>query len=245
MKELYSVIFKRKSMRKFPAALSLTEVELAEIQNAVTGLTPLISDIKTDLKIVNRDQTTSKYGSHCLLLYSEQKPHYLMNAGYLLEQLDLLLQSRDIGVCWYGMAKVKQPPSDGLSFVIMLAFGKSQPGDFRKSPSEFSRKSADKIWNGSFDPDVMDAVRLAPSACNTQPWRIVSDAKQIKVFRNTKIKSIIPMKSLSYFNSIDMGICLCFLETALEYKGHAFTRELPPEEPTGTELLKLATYTIE
>lgn len=244
MKELYDMIFKRKSIRKFDKALFLTGEELKEIKRETEKLIPLEDDIRVKFEIVERSETTAKHGEYCLLMYSEKKPHYLLNAGYLLEQMDLFLASHDIGVCWYGMAKAKEIQVDGLDYVIMLSFGKSRPQDFRKDISEFKRKDMEGIWEGGFDPHVKEAVRLAPSACNTQPWRIVSDSNCIKVYRNTLIKSFIPFVKLSHYNSVDMGICLCFLEIAMAHEGYEFYRTLISEENSNSKLLEIAEYNI-
>ncbi len=244
MKELYEIIFKRKSIRKFDGALFLTEEELVKIKQKIESLIPLVDDIKVKLEIVERSNTTAKRGEYCLLIYSENKPHYLLNSGYLLEQMDLFLTSYDIGVCWYALAKAKKMQVDSLDYVIMLAFGKSRPQDFRREVSQFKRKSIDEIWKGDFDTEVKDSVRLAPSACNTQPWRIISDSNCIKVYRNRNVKSFIPDSKLPYYNSIDIGICLCFLEIAMSKKGYEFERILITEENSQLELLEIATYNI-
>ncbi|MEQ8154898.1 MAG: nitroreductase family protein [Clostridiaceae bacterium] len=244
MKELYDIIFKRRSMRRFDETLHLTEKELKEIKQETEKLIPLADEIRVKFEIAERAETTAKRGEYCLLMYSEKKPNYLLNAGYLLEQMDLFLASHDIGVCWYALAKPKEVQAKGLDYVIMMAFGKSRSHDFRKGASEFKRKSMQEIWTGDFDSNVKEAVRLAPSACNTQPWRVVSEENQIRVYRNTKIKSFIPASKLPYYNSIDMGICLCFLETALMKNGCRFDRTLAMEENTNSELLEIAVYNI-
>ncbi|SET34739.1 hypothetical protein SAMN05660297_02133 [Natronincola peptidivorans] len=126
--------------------------------------------------------------------------------------MDLFFASLDIGACWYALAKTEELQHDGLDYVIMIAFGKSRPEDFRKNISKCNRKDLKTIWHGEFNHTVADTVRYAPSACNTQPWRVVSDNNCIKVYRHTLIKSFIPKNKLPYYNSIDMGIFLCFLE---------------------------------
>lgn len=72
----------------------------------------------------------------------------------------MFLASHDIGVCWYALAKAKGIHVNGLNYVIMLAFGKRRQQDFRKDLSEFKRKNREEIWKGSFDSDVIEAVRL-------------------------------------------------------------------------------------
>lgn len=241
----YETIFKRRSVRRFDKTLSFTDSELKEIEAQTEKLIPLDKDVRVKFKVVKRSETTAKLGEYCLLMYSEKKPSYLLNAGYMLEQMDLYLSSRQIGVCWYGMCKAKQSQLDGLDYVILLAFGKSSSQDSRDQVSQFRRKSKAEIWQGDFDPDVVEAVRLAPSACNSQPWRVSCDGNQIKVYRNTKVKSFVPFVNLSNFNPIDMGICLYFLETALAHKGYAFERTLlPQQEDSGQSLIEIAKYAV-
>ena len=46
------------------------------------------------------------------LLYSEKKDNYLQNIGYIGEQLDLYLVSKNIGTLWFGIGKVKEKQLD-------------------------------------------------------------------------------------------------------------------------------------
>lgn len=242
MSELYETIFKRKSMRKFH--MTLDEDTLFAVKRQAGRLVPLIRDINVKTEIVPRTETTAKFGKYCLLFYSEKKPGYLLNAGYMLEQMDLFLAMRDIGACWYGLAKAKKPKPSGMDYVIMLSFGQSAPEDFRQSVTEFKRKSVKDIWEGEFDSGVKEAVRLAPSASNTQPWRVFSEGDRIRVFRETNIKAFISAKLLPYFNTIDMGISLFFLETALSEKGYPFERKLNLKEAPEKGQIKVAEYTL-
>ena len=69
-------------------------------------MVPLYSDIKTSVKIVPECETTCKRGAqYCILFYSEKKGEYLRNIGYLGEQMDLYLASKNIGALWFGIGK--------------------------------------------------------------------------------------------------------------------------------------------
>jgi hypothetical protein len=193
---------------------------------------------------VPRTETTAKFGEYSLLFYSEKKPGYLLNAGYMLEQMDLYLAVRDMGACWYGLAKPKRSKPAGLEYVIMLVFGQSAPEDFRRNTAEFKRMSTKEIWKGDFDSGVVEAVRLAPSASNTQPWRIFSEGNRISVFRETNLRTFVTAKLLPYLNTIDMGIALYFLETALLEKGYAFEKTFKLDETSEKGLVKVADYKL-
>jgi len=110
--------FKGKSFRGYNEKFNLTQGELSDIQNKITELNPLAEGIEIEYKIVPRDKTTSKRGEYCLLIYSEEKEHYLVNICYMFKELDLYLASKNIGVCWYGMGKVKDPYEGRLKLNI-------------------------------------------------------------------------------------------------------------------------------
>ena len=65
---------------------------------------------------------------------------------------------------------------------------------------------------------IANIVRFAPSACNTQPWKVETTEKEIKVYRYRKEgkRGIMPKDRVIYYNQIDIGIFLCFLELCLE-----------------------------
>lgn len=245
MDGLYDMIFKRKSIRRFDDSLHVSQQEMRQIRQRLELLIPLNKEICVRFQIVPKAETTSKRGEYCLLLYSERAEGFLLNAGYLLEQMDLYLASLDIGVCWYGMAKAKEPECGGLPYVIMLAFGKSRPQDFRNDFRKCKRKGCEDIWNGDFDKDVVNLVRFAPSSCNMQPWRVKSDENRIAVYRTTEVRSIMPVSKRPFYNSIDMGVFLCFLELVLRHQGHRFKRSLAAgETETAAGDVKVAEYTF-
>ena len=74
-KELYKMIFKRKSFHLFRNIGNehITDEELNDIENEFSKLKPLIDDIKVKIKIV-KDTTICKRGQeYCILFYSEKK----------------------------------------------------------------------------------------------------------------------------------------------------------------------------
>lgn len=236
MQEYYDVIFKRRSTRKY-AETGLSDSELKAVKETLTQLVPLDSSIKTKFVIKQRTMTKAKFGEYSLVAYSENKSNYLLNIGYLLQQFDLLLNRMGIGTCWYGLAK-EDEQLDGLDFVIMIVFGKPLNDDLSIARDKINRKELNVIWRGSFDNDVTKAVSLAPSAVNSQPWRFMYERNTITVYRATDFATFIPASKRAFFNTIDVGISLCFLEIALDKKGYQFERRLLSDEITnGRELL--------
>lgn len=110
----------------------------------------------------------------------------------MLEQLDLWMASKDIGVCWYGMGKIDETKYEELEFVIMLTFGKGKKEEFRKDYTKATRKTKEEIWKGKLLQEVRNVVRYAPSSCNTQPWMVKTMSNHLDIYRDSRKKSMIP-----------------------------------------------------
>ena len=238
-KELYEMIFKRKSFHLFRNIGSnhLTEEEIKDIEKEISKLKPLVDDIKVKIKIVKKESIL-RGQEYCILFYSEKKNNYLQNIGYLGEQLDLYLVSKNIGTLWFGIGKPDEQELDGLDFVIMIAIAKvDSPDKFRKNMYKSKRKEIFEIWTGESFLDIANIVRFAPSACNTQPWKVETTDKEIKVYRYYKDgkRGIMPKDKVIYYNQIDIGIFLCFLELCLEHNNMKYKRELFVEEDHDSE----------
>ena len=170
-KKLYDMIFKRKSFHLFRNIGNerLTELEIKDIEKEFSKLKPLVDDIKVKIKIVKKESIL-RGQEYCILFYSEKKDNYLQNIGYLGEQLDLYLVSKDIGTLWFGIGKPEEKELNGLDFVIMIAIAKvDSPSKLRKDMYKSKRKELSEIWSGDKYLDIANIVRFAPSACNTQP----------------------------------------------------------------------------
>ena len=246
---LYDMIFKRKSFHLFRNIGNehITATELKDIENQFSKFKPLVEDINVKIKIV-KDSITCKRGQeYCILLYSEKKDNYLQNIGYLGEQLDLYLVSKNIGTLWFGIGKVEEKQIDGLDFVIMIAIAKvDSPSKFRKDMYKSKRKELSEIWNGDNYLDIANIVRFAPSACNTQPWIVDSNKNELNIYRYRKEgkRGIMPKDMVIYYNQIDIGIFLCFLELCLNKNNITFDRQLFVEKNLESEKSLIAKYLI-
>ena len=228
-KVLYSMIFKRKSFHIFRDIGIINATELRNIEEAYKTFTPLVSEIKTAIKIVPAEETTCKRGQeYCILLYSEKKENYLQNIGYIGEQLDLYLASLGIGALWFGIGKPDEPTYNGLDFVIMIAIAKMPKDKFRKDMFKSKRKTLQEIWDGEYYQDIGNIVRFTPSACNTQPWKVSAEEKSLTIYRYKKPgkRGIMPADKVAHYNRIDIGIFLCILELSLMENSISFEREL-------------------
>lgn len=229
--DLYPMIFKRKSFHLFRNVGSekIDPSELESMKDVYASFEKLYPDIRTDIRIVSAAKVNFKRDAeYCILIYSEKKDNYLMNAGYIGQQLDLYLVSRNIGTLWYGIGKADEAVYDGLDFVIMIAIHKvSDSSMYRKDMFKAKRKALEEIWTGD-TLGVGEIARFSPSACNTQPWIVKNDGKELSVYRYKKPgkRGIMPAKSVAYYNRIDIGIFLCILEICMAHECISVSKEL-------------------
>ena len=249
MVEYYDTIFKRKSFHLFRNVGDdkVSKDELCEIEKAYAGFSSLYPDIRTAIKIVPANKVNFKRDAeYCILIYSEKKENYLMNAGYIGEQLDLWLVAHNIGSLWFGIGKPDEPQYDGLDYVIMIAIHKvNDESKYRKDMFKAKRKELSEIWSGD-ELGIADIARFAPSACNSQPWYVKNEDGELTVFRFRKQGrvGIMPAAAVSYFNRIDIGIYLCILEICMRKNEIEFERTLFADDGGDAELTKVAVYRI-
>lgn len=235
---LYDMTFKRKSIRKY----DLNPIEdrvIGEIGEFIDSLKPLYDNIKTEIKIIKRDNLSVLLpvkAPHYLLMTSENKEGYLTNAGFMLEQIDLFLSSIGIGSCYLGMAQPTKATKKGseLEFVMVLALGNSAEVIHRVEVKEFKRKSISQITNCIGMDNLLEPARLAPSATNSQPWYFTGEGEVIHLYclKLNIVKVLIYEK----MNKIDMGIALCHIWVAakhfgkdLEFSKNKTAQENPPK----------------
>lgn len=250
MDELFfDMIFKRKSFHLFRGTGEemISAEELDGIRKVFEGVRILDEGIRIGMRICPAEKTNCRRGQeYCMLLYSEKKGDYLRNIGYVGEQMDLYLASKDIGSLWYGMGKVDEKQYQGLDFVIMIAMKKVPGEKFRKDMFKSKRKAIDDIWSGDRLGNVADIVRFAPSACNTQPWAVENCEGRLSVYRYRKTgkRGIMPANQVVYYNRIDMGIFLMFLEVCLHHEKMEFERELFHDKGGDAEKTLTAVYRL-
>ena len=245
--KLYDMIFKRKSFHLFRniGNEQITDEEIKNIERVFSNFKPLVDNIKVEIKIVKETKNCKRGQEYCILMYSEKKDNYLQNIGYLGEKLDLYLVSQNIGTLWFGIGKVEEEQLNGLDFVIMIAIAKVDSEEkFRKDMYKSKRKGISEIWKGNNYLNIANIVRFAPSACNTQPWIVESNENELAIYRCLKNgkRGIMPKDKVVYYNQIDIGIFLCFIELCLTKNNISFNRQLFVEKELESERNLTAKY---
>lgn len=204
--KLEEQIYLRKSCRKY-----LDEpVNLDLIDEFMSNVKPLNEDIKYRYEFLKQNEVSSKMhfkAPYYLAIYSEIKENYMVNAGFIFQQLCLYLQSQGIGSCWLGLGSPKKKDSE---FVILISFGKSD--DMTRTLDEFKRNNLSKI-SDEVDESLIPA-QLAPSAMNSQPWYFKHTVDGFDVYQVKQ--NIIKRQFLKRWNPIDMGIAISHMYIANE-----------------------------
>lgn len=168
-------------------------------------------------------------------------PHAEEAFGYSFERLVLYAQSLGIGTVWIGgtmdraaferamalEAEERMPCMSPIGYPAKKMSIKE--GMMRKAVKADSRNPFEAIFfDNSFDTPLtrenagrltvpLEMVRLAPSAVNRQPWRIV--VKQSAVHFYLKHTKGFVSEAVGDMQKIDMGIALCHFSLAAEELG--------------------------
>jgi len=162
-------------------------------------------------------------------------PGAYMDYGYVLEKVVLEATEWGLGTCWLGgtfsrsgfARGLEAGPEDAIPAVMPIgkpaARGTLLDGLLRLTARSATRKGRESLFfrgdfqtplsageAGSYEP-CLEAVRLAPSAANRQPWRIVreDDGDMFRFFVDRPPARKEPSADI---RDIDLGIAMCHFE---------------------------------
>ncbi|MGI6265372.1 MAG: nitroreductase family protein [Acutalibacteraceae bacterium] len=214
---IYETMFTRRSHRRYDPR-PLTDEELTAIRYELAAIDPIPGQT-ADFRFITPAQMGLEQAPHYLVANCAPTDAAYANVGYMLEKLDLVLQSRGLGSLWYGM---KLPREKEANDCIVMQFGRPvAPG--RTDESAFNRLPVEKI--ATANNPVTRAARLAPSAVNSQPWMIEwgDTVITVRYYGRGLMKGRLEPK----LSKIDLGIVTRFLVTALEHEGRVVTAVTP------------------
>jgi hypothetical protein len=206
---LYETIFARRAVRKFDMTPLAGEI-LDDIIKFIKA-TKHINGQDAQFEIAAAGAVSGQSAPHYILAFCEEQDQGFANVGYVLAKTDLYMQSIGLGTCWLGMAK---PKANNEKFCILLAFGKTNV-PVRKGAEEFKRLPVSEISDA--DNEIAQAARLAPSAMNSQPWKLHFEDNKIiiRYFGRGMMKAMLKKK----MSKIDAGIVTRYTAIALEKAG--------------------------
>jgi nitroreductase len=137
----------------------------------------------------------------------------------MLQQMDLYFSATGLGSCWLGIPQPTKEvtESSNLEFIILMSFGNSRETLYRTNVSQFKRETLSKITNIEGTDELLEPVRLAPSAVNLQNWYFTGNKNLIHAYssKSSFLRSVV---GGSYF-PVNVGIALCHLQLAAEHLG--------------------------
>lgn len=222
LSQLYNAVFHRKSVKKYTQQ-SLTAETVNEVKLQLEKLLPLFPKCKIAFRVLDSGQVKGRVttGAHYIAAYAEHGLESYTNVGFMLQQMDLWLSSKEIGSWWHGL--IQPTPEfetvDGFPFAFMLTFGNADEAVHRRGSAEYSRKDISQITDAHELVDLLEPVRLAPSGRNAQTWYITGDKSKLYYYKaggNAVINKLFP--DVHY---LDGGIGLLHLWLSAKAKGYA------------------------
>ena len=163
--------------------------------------------------------------------YDKSDGKGLYDIGYLLEKVVLYCTDLGLGTVWLGgtfnkskfAEVINLKDNESLSIVCPFGIEADKKTLVAKMFGVNTNKRKDftsLFFKDNFDTtlsyeeageygEVLENIRLAPSALNKQPWRIVKEDKNLHIYSDGKID----------INKVDIGIALCHLELTASEKG--------------------------
>lgn len=197
----------------------------------------------------------------------EKEKGYEENLGYTFEKIILYATSLGLGTCWLGGTfkrgefgkAVNLKENEFMPVITPVGYAKENRSLLdslmvlttgAKNRKDWSELFFDKNFNnaikkeeaGKFE-EAFEMVRLAPSASNKQPWRIVKDGSSFHFFvcRNKGYA-----KGLNFdIQRLDIGIAMCHFESTLNELGlFGKWNDNNPDLNTTENTEYIITYTI-
>lgn len=196
----------------------------------------------------------------------ENVPNANVAFGYSFEVFVLLAQSMGIGTVWLGGTMNRTAFEAAMELRDNEMMPCASPVGYvakKMSMREVMMRKAIKaderlpfeelFFDGSMDTPLtakkagqlaipLEMVRLAPSAVNKQPWRVIVEDREIHFYLK-RSKGVGKEVKLD-MQMIDMGIALCHFELAAKERGlkTEFVQKAPDIIPEGVEYI--ATYKV-
>lgn len=206
---LFEAIPKRRSERRF-ASRQMTQGVFDRVLVAMKAIEPAATSVRTQLRLYVHGEVKG-YTPWCVAAFADDSREGMVNAGFMLEQIDLWFAANGFGSCWLGAAK---PPSDtphGFRYAASVCFG-TPTGAPRSALSDFDRKPLSKITSIPSPGTLIETAHLAPSALNRQPWFFSGSRDNITI--STKRVLVAPR-----LTELDAGIALLYICLAAEHEG--------------------------
>ena len=171
----------------------------------------------------------------------KSEPAQILDYCYLMEKNILGAQALGLGTCWIGgnfsragfLDKISAKPGQVVPAIVSLGYEAKHKDAADTATRVFVSADTRKPWKDMFfdgNPETpltenavgdlkiqLEALRLAPSASNKQPWRIIKDGDALHVFlERTAGYWKAPREDIQL---MDIGIGMCNFDIAAAEAG--------------------------
>lgn len=237
--DIIEAIESRRSVRTYDATAVLSAGQLAAVEKAVRdSVSPFGGRVVVKIVDFNPGEKfrPSTYGvisgarRFIVMGYGEDESSRL-SAGFIGEQIVLAATEAGLGTCWIGgtfkgsaFAELAAMP-DETPLKIVIPFGiaasrtrlldkimRKTVGSDHRRPVEkmfFSDDFTKPVSGDSKFAEALRLMRLAPSACNSQPWRALVVCNRVDFY----------CKVARELSLVDMGIGFCHFKIGCDRQG--------------------------
>ena len=188
----------------------------------------------------------------------ETSDYYKENYGYILEAIILAVTDLDLGTCWLGgtfnkslfSTKINCQKNEIVPAITPIGYTPEKRRTKEKVIRAFTKADSRFPWSKIFFEKsfstalprettgryetLLEMVRLAPSAGNKQPWRVLKEKETEKFHFYVKSSQ---QKVYNKFINVDVGIAICHFDlTAKEVGIDGRWEFLSPDINTPEEL---------
>jgi nitroreductase len=177
----------------------------------------------------------------------KESEHAMLDFGYVFEKIILKATEMNLGTCWLGGSfnksrfaeKISAESGEKVPAVVSTGYPADLQRSFEKLARSFAGSDKRKPWESLFFHNdfsttllkndagsyghTLEMVRLAPSADNFQPWRILRDEKRnayhFYLQRARKFDALNKILKMADLQKIDMGIAMCHFELTAKEAG--------------------------
>ncbi|MBM3120437.1 MAG: hypothetical protein FJ006_13005 [Chloroflexi bacterium] len=251
-----STIRRRISIRHYESRPVPEELLQAVVSSGETSI-PLDDSIRIRFHLIKEGKLVAEqmtfftgrrwlFGSspHFIIATSEEKPLFMLNMGFRMEQMILFATQQGLGTCWVGGMFTEERIGAFLGLdkgerVIVLTplgypdtsfYGRVMHDVIELGAMNFGRRKPLKQiafgpeWGLPLETEdselleVLECARLAPSWANTQPWRfLVSESEVIAVADARGRYSAV--RDGKHYYRLDVGIAMAHFFLAAKEMG--------------------------
>jgi nitroreductase len=179
---------------------------------------------------------------HFIIATSEEKPHFMLDTGFRMEQVILFATMQGLGTCWIGGLFSERRLGTFLRLsknervIALTPLGYSDTSFYGRTingimhlggPDTRRRKPLEQIVSGTKfgSPlitkddellEILECTRLAPSWTNSQPWRFLVDGREIIALAQVRATG---MRDGKHYYRLDLGIAMSHFFLAAKEMG--------------------------